>query len=223
MTGEGFLPTRLTPWLWVGRAADGHDMTWLQKAGIERVYVINCLDAGHAPRPRSLRPLRSHPPVEIVDYVALNSQDTLQFPLFTAPLLADQGTRSPKQARETLWECVQRMMARAHSEYYSDHKAFAKKTAAFIYCAAGLNRSATLAAAYVALYGGHPLATVAAALKSARPGALSNPAFVQQLVRVVLGLDPDLGCAQEVVISPKVLATGRRNAGGGPMFVRRSS
>ncbi len=171
MTGEGFRPTQLTPWLWVGRAADTDNTAWLKQAHI--THIVNCLGPESGP-PKSAMDLLVR---GRLGYACLGSRDALGFPLFSAQPL-DGGAA-------TNWARVCAVL----------HAAQTGKGAALIYCAAGLNRSATLAAAYVALYGGHPLATVTKFLREARPGALSNSSFVGQLVRVVLGLAPDCKAA----------------------------
>ncbi len=167
MTGEGYRPTQLTPWLWVGRAADTAHTAWLKEARI--THIINCLGPESAP-PKAAMDLLVR---GRLGYACLDSRDALGFPLFSS--------RPGDGGAATNWQRVCAVLAAAQKG----------PGAAFIYCAAGLNRSATLAAAYVAVFGGHPLATVARFLREARPGALSNPSFVTQLLRVVLGLPPD--------------------------------
>ena len=211
MTGRGFPPTALTPWLFVGRAEDTGNDAWMQAHNVQ--YIVNCLGPASAPPEAVRRRLaRRH------GYISLSSKDVLNYPLFAA--------KQPDGEGLTNWQrtCLVFDAARAA---HAAHRTAAPAPTAFVYCAAGLNRSATLAAAYVALCDHAPggLMAVAAVLKKARPGALSNPSFVRQLISVALGIVPGAAVTSSSP-SQKMQAGGRvarspKPQAGGPAAPQR--
>lgn len=163
MTGSGMPPTKLTPWLWLGRQKDAQNSAWMEKEHI--THVVNCLDEECGPHPEVLRTLRQ--------YVALESHDTIAYPLF--------HKRSKSRGGKSNWEITEAILKDAHMRYSRGNH----DSAALIYCKAGLNRSATLATAYLALHSSKDIERIATSIRAKRPGALSNPGFVKQLAQVL--------------------------------------
>ena len=175
MTGHGLQPTKLKPWLYLGRYSDVKDDTWMRDHGI--THVINCLDKRMSPPSRVLDRLQT--------YVYLSSLDTVGFPLFhDTTRNSHAATGSSARRPMSNWDLVQDVLLDVKAKYEAG-----KPVAAFIYCMAGLNRSATLAAAFLAVhcFGNQRqgIERVAEFIREKRPGALSNPGFVKQLARVL--------------------------------------
>jgi len=159
MSGSKLPPTQLAPWLWLGRHKDAKNKEWMVAHGI--THVINCLDEARGPHPE-VRP-------RLKKYVYLRSHDQSRYKLF------HNAAHNSVPGPATNWELVQEVLddARLHGGV------------ALIYCMAGLNRSATLAAAYLAVRQGQSIEKVAQGIKSRRKGALSNPGFIEQLARLL--------------------------------------
>lgn len=181
MTGSGLSPTKLTPWLYLGRWKDSRNEEWMTSHNI--THVVNCLDKHHGPSKK----------VPLDMYAYLSSHDTVTYPLFrehrsnsasrrkTAPV---PGKPAPVT---TNWDLVQEVLDDVRAKYHQWEKrrGKGKPPAALIYCMAGLNRSATLAAAYLATHTSMNIEKIATSIRAARKGALSNTGFVKQLALVL--------------------------------------
>lgn len=177
MTCDGKQPTRILPWLWLGCARDARNDAWMRAQGI--THVVNCISGASAPRaPNSFR-----------RYVQLNAQDTDTYPLFQAV----PKFRNPNRMA-TNWDLVRDTLDDAAAAYARDGK-----SSALVYCAAGLNRSATLVVAYVALTTNRRAVDVARRIKAKRQGALSNPNFIKQLAHVLVNHDLTKPCRWQFV------------------------
>lgn len=90
-------------------------------------------------------------------YVGIQTQDDIQYPLLNVayPIFEDYMTRF---LRDPSCRCV------------------------YVHCAAGINRSATLAHAYVIKQFGIPLPKLLETSMRQRPCMLQNPGFVYQLI-----------------------------------------
>jgi protein-tyrosine phosphatase len=164
MTGHGLTPTQLTPWLWLGRYKDATNNKWMRDHGI--THVVNCLDKDAAPNDDIM--------AELDMYVYLKSHDSVTYPLFHD----SKNNSVPGDA--TNWEIVEKVLGDAKRKHDSGQHA-----GVLIYCMAGLNRSATLAAAFLAVHCGFSIQEVATLIRRMRPGALSNRNFVKQLAHVL--------------------------------------
>ena len=175
------------PWLWLGRWKNAQDAAWLRAHRI--THVVNCLHPQYGPAPTSVKRHVIH----------LNSHDTAEYPLMYKTVPGPDGasrTSRPSRASTrrpvTNWDLTLRTLDAARATW---ERTRGRQGATLVYCMAGLNRSATFVVAYLAVRYGADVAQVAAAIKAARPGALSNPGFAQQLGQVVAGLasgDPAL-------------------------------